>query len=134
MFKHINASQLVPTFSSPHGGQAASLVLEKVTDRGRMMLTKAPSAISARGSRAGPSWEELPEIDFKRSAKKKCLPLTISPGNKWGMTEAMYGKGLEPNSREFFTDKRGSFRFLSMISSSRLMLRNMLLTRIQCMH
>ena len=33
MCKHINGSHLVPSFSSPLGGQAASLVPVKVTDR-----------------------------------------------------------------------------------------------------
>ena len=35
MCKHINGSQLVPSFSSPPGGQAASLVPKKVNDRVR---------------------------------------------------------------------------------------------------
>ena len=49
------------------------------------MLTKAPSLISARGSRVDPILEERLEIDSKStSAKTKCSPLTTSPGNKRG--------------------------------------------------
>ena len=52
---------------------------------------------------------ELPGIDFRRSARVKCSPLTSSTDSEWGMTGNMLGKGMMPNFRKFFTNKRSSW-------------------------
>ena len=75
-----------------------------------------------RGSGVDSSFEELPGINFRRSARMTCSPFTSSVGNGQGRTGNMYRKGLAPNSYRFLIKKNSSWlRSLSMISSSQVM-------------